>query len=155
MRDQSRIVEEYDAGFIIGEDLGEGLSGILRQIEENPDILQIKSANAKKAANELFRWEIYKDRFLELVYGGNEGSKPTEEQQSIPYDDLKSDMEILKKQICLIMENRNEIVIEKKKLEIELQELKASNSWKTGRALTRPARLIKRAFRGKSAKEPF
>jgi len=148
MRDQSRIVGEYDAGFVVGKDIRKELPRILDDIRKDPGLISTMSGNAKKAANEIFRWENYKDRFIELVCGGNEGSKPAEAQQSIPYDDLLADMEILRKQICLIMENRNEIVIEKKKLEIELQELKASNSWRIGRAFTRPARMIKKQKSG-------
>ena len=174
MFDQAGIVKKYDAGFVIGAGIGDELPGILDEIRENPGILKTKSINAGRAADKLFRWEIYQDSFLKTVKGEAKGKilLTPEKQKRITYEDLKTERDILGKLNLLVLENRSEIVQEKRNLEKELakrekdiedlkgeikglkenheiiiREMKESNSWRIGRALTKPGRLLKKVIK--------
>ena len=118
MQDQRDIVKKYNAGFVIGKDIKEDLLHVLDVIKKTPGLLREMSRNARKASEELFRWDTYKERFLALVTGENEALQKgrPEIQKHVSNEDLAAEIVILKKVIVLIMENRLENVADLKDL---------------------------------------
>ena len=156
MRDQSRIVKEYNAGFVIGGDIAGGIGQILDTIKKDPAILKELSENARKASQELFRWETYRDRFVDLVTGENEWAEKDggNKQKELSCDELKAELALRKKISFLILEDRRgaarqlaDMEAEKSEVEKELAKMASSKAWRIGRLFTSPARILARKGR--------
>jgi glycosyltransferase involved in cell wall biosynthesis len=67
--DQSQILQDYNAGFVIDEVTEDSIGMVLDEIASNPEKLRAMSENALRASRELFDWNHYRALLVAVAKG--------------------------------------------------------------------------------------
>lgn len=66
--DQANIVRKYNCGFVLKDDSVDSIEEIYREILSKRKLLSKFSKNAWQVSKDIFDWDIYKERLLDIVF---------------------------------------------------------------------------------------
>lgn len=68
-REQAEVVSKYDCGWVLKDLTVEGLQNLIMEIARQKEQLSAKSRNAAETGRNVFCWDIYKKKLIDLVSG--------------------------------------------------------------------------------------
>ena len=110
MAEQSRIIDKYQAGFVVGDDFQEAFLQIAGILQNDPDQYREMSAGAKKASDEIFDWPKYKVLLSRIVSEPLETlpSQSSSETRATELMHAKEECAAWQRAAMYIMESRND-----------------------------------------------
>jgi glycosyltransferase involved in cell wall biosynthesis len=82
--EQSNIVEQYHAGWVLKNNSPEEISRIFLEILQHLKEYSTMSVNAQRASKEIFQWESYKQTLLKSVFAGFDASELEKLRKTAP-----------------------------------------------------------------------